>query len=101
MGPEVRAHVRPGSNRRMTGGLIAVPIGVAGAVLGTVFAATSGADEEDRLTSPGSALVGLGALLIATGIALLVTGRTRVRLVGGAARPRITKLPSSTPVAFH
>ena len=96
----MRAHVRPGNSQRTTGGMIAVPIGVAGVVLGTVFAATSGADE-DRLTEPGSALVGLGAMLIATGIVLLVTGRTRVSLKPGVARPRVTKLPSYTPPTFH
>ncbi|HEY0133660.1 MAG TPA: hypothetical protein VGB85_06255 [Nannocystis sp.] len=100
MGPDVRAHVRPGSSQRMIGGMIAAPIGVAGVVLGTIFAATSDADDS-RMTTPGSAIAGLGAMLIATGIVLLVTGRTRVRLVPGAARPRVTKLPSYTPAAFH
>ena len=35
------------------------------------------------------------------GVALLVTEHTRVRLTPGAAKPRLTNLPSSKPIIFR
>ena len=98
LGPTVHARVRPGSTQRFTGGLISVPFGIAAVATGIVFAAP---DSDDTLFAPGVVLMSLGTALVVGGIALLVTGRTRVRITGaprglagfaGVARPRQTMM---------
>lgn len=107
MGPEVHARVRPGSTMRTTAGIIAMPLGIAAAVVGVVFLTNPDPDGERRpeaLRAPGIVFSTLGVALIAGGIAMLVTGRTRVRL--GPVPPRARAGVSGprnihAPVVFH
>lgn len=93
----MHARVRPGSTQRFTGGLISVPLGITAITTGVVFATP---DSDDTLFAPGVVLMSLGTALIAGGIALLVTGRTRVRITGaprgyaGFGRPRQAYKPT-------
>ena len=80
-----------------------MPLGIAAITVGVVFATDP--DNRDSLLAPGMVISTLGAALIAGGIAMLVTGRTRVRLSpmaprarAGVARPRQN---TTTPVVFH
>ncbi len=109
LGPTVHARVRPGNTGRFTGGIISVPLGIAAVATGVVFA-TSIPDDRSTFLAPAVVLTSLGTALVAGGIALLVTGRTRIRVTGtprgvrygshaGVARPRQVLLHA--PITLH
>ncbi len=77
-GPRVHATVRPGRQSRLTAGAVATPIGAASVVVGIVNLSIN--RDMDQLLVPGILLVSLGSALLATGAAMLLTARTRVRL---------------------
>ncbi len=82
LGPNVHARVRVGSTARLTGGLIGTPLGAAGLVIGGVLVG------DPRARGPGVVALALGTALLAGGIALLLTGRTRLELTRAAPRGR-------------
>jgi hypothetical protein len=81
LGPEewpLSIHARPGSTAAKTTGVVLVPVGGLGVLFGFIGAVSSGRSENDRL-----ALLGLGfagAAVLATGIVLIATGRTKVTM---------------------
>lgn len=85
-GPWVHASVRPGRPYHLAGGLAATPLGFVGVVVGTTLLGARG--ESEQLITPGALLVGIGSAVLATGIALLLTARTRVRLTRLRGYPR-------------
>lgn len=76
LGPEVVATVHPGDRTRLIGGIIFTPLGAAAMLLGGLVLGLA----PDSSHPAGPLSLGLGSAMLGGGIAMLVTGSTRVRL---------------------